>query len=98
MLHGRRARRASASSGATREGTNDFGKRGYLGPNPAQSKRHRYAFRIYALDVCLDLSPDATRVELDISMDGHVLAGCYADRMVPTLMRHTYCSLLGHDR
>jgi Raf kinase inhibitor-like YbhB/YbcL family protein len=65
---------ASASSGAMREGTNDFGRRGYLGPNPPQGERHRYAFRIYALDVCLDLPAHATRVELDISMAGHVLA------------------------
>jgi Raf kinase inhibitor-like YbhB/YbcL family protein len=65
---------ASASSDKMREGTNDFGRRGYFGPNPPYGERHRYAFRIYALDVCLDLSPEATRVELDIAMAGHVLA------------------------
>lgn len=65
---------ASASWEAMCEGTNDFGSRGYLGPNPPQGERHRYVFRIYALDVCVDLPAHATRVELDLAMAGHVLA------------------------
>jgi Raf kinase inhibitor-like YbhB/YbcL family protein len=65
---------ASASSDGIREGTNDFGRRGYLGPNPPRGESHRYAFRIYALDVYLDLASSATRVELDIAMAGHVVA------------------------
>lgn len=65
---------SAAPRAAMREGTNDFGRRGYVGPNPPHGERHRYAFRIYALDVYLDLPSDATRVELDLAMAEHVLA------------------------
>jgi Raf kinase inhibitor-like YbhB/YbcL family protein len=57
----------------TREGTNDWGRTGYGGPCPPVG-RHRYFFKLYALDVVLpDLGqPDKKRLER--AMQGHVLA------------------------
>ena len=53
-------------------GTNDFGKRTWGGPQPPVG-RHRYFFRIYALDIRLD-APGITRLELLAAMKGHILA------------------------
>jgi Raf kinase inhibitor-like YbhB/YbcL family protein len=38
-------------------GTNDFGHRGWNGPNPPVG-RHRYFFKVYALDMVLDAPAD----------------------------------------
>ncbi|WP_224332961.1 YbhB/YbcL family Raf kinase inhibitor-like protein [Haloprofundus halobius] len=56
------------------EGKNDYGELGYGGPNPPD-RRHRYRFRLWALDRELSLVAGATRRELDAAMDGHVLEG-----------------------
>ena len=68
----------------TLEGRNDWGRTGYGGPCPPVG-RHRYFFKLYALDVTLpDLGqPDKARLER--AMKGHVLAqqqlvGTYAKR------------------
>jgi Raf kinase inhibitor-like YbhB/YbcL family protein len=57
----------------TREGKNDWGRTGYGAPCPPIG-RHRYFFKLYALDAVLpDLGkPDKRRLEQ--SMEGHVLA------------------------
>ena len=57
----------------TLEGSNDWGRTGYGGPCPPIG-RHRYFFKLYALDVVLpDLgTPDKKRLER--AMKGHVLA------------------------
>jgi Raf kinase inhibitor-like YbhB/YbcL family protein len=57
----------------TREGTNDWNRTGYGGPCPPIG-RHRYYFRLYALDVALGDRGQLTRAALDESMAGHVLA------------------------
>ena len=57
----------------TLQGRNDFGRLGYGGPCPPGGT-HRYFFRLYALDVRLDLPPGARRGELMRAMRGHVLA------------------------
>lgn len=56
------------------QGTNDFRKTGYGGPCPPKGKPHRYFFRLYALDIPLNLKPQATRSELETAMLGHILA------------------------
>ena len=61
-------------SGA-KQGKNDFGNVGYGGPAPPRGKPHRYFFRLYALDVELDLSPGASRAQLEHAMKGHLLSG-----------------------
>jgi Raf kinase inhibitor-like YbhB/YbcL family protein len=60
-------------SGA-RQGRNDFRKIGYNGPCPPPGTTHRYFFRLYALDVKVELAPGATRQAIDAAMRGHILA------------------------
>jgi Raf kinase inhibitor-like YbhB/YbcL family protein len=61
------------ASGA-RQGVNDFGNIGYGGPMPPPGPAHRYYFKLYALDVALDLDAGATKVALLKAMEGHILA------------------------
>jgi hypothetical protein len=56
------------------EGRNDFGRSGYGGPCPPRGNPHHYFFRVYALDLLLDLPPGATRKQLDAAMDRHILS------------------------
>lgn len=60
-------------SGA-KQGKNDFGNIGYGGPAPPRGKAHRYFFKLFALDVALDLPSGATRAQLEGAMKGHILA------------------------
>ncbi len=57
-----------------RNGKNDFGRLGYGGPCPPLGDPHRYFFKLYALDIELELESGATREELLNTMDGHILA------------------------
>jgi len=57
----------------TREGKNDFGKLGYGGPCPPIG-RHRYFFKLYALDTVLgDLGKGATKADVEKAMKGHII-------------------------
>lgn len=56
------------------QGRNSFGRIGYGGPCPPHSTTHRYYFKIYALDVKLNLSGSLSKSELEKAMDGHILA------------------------
>ena len=53
-------------------GTNDVGERAWTGPNPPIG-RHRYFFRVFALDIELD-GQGMTKPELLAAIKGHVLA------------------------
>jgi len=64
-------REGSLPKGAV-QGTNDFGKRRYNGPCPP-SGRHRYVFRLYALDAAVDPGVGATKARLEAAMKGHIL-------------------------
>jgi hypothetical protein len=68
----------------TLEGRNDWGRTGYGGPCPPIG-RHRYFFKLYALDVVLpDLGqPDKPRLER--AMKGHILA---KHELVGTYAKH----------
>jgi Raf kinase inhibitor-like YbhB/YbcL family protein len=55
------------------QGKNDMGKLGYAGPCPTTG-RHRYFFRLYALDIALAGLHDPSKADLDDAMNGHVLA------------------------
>lgn len=68
----------------TREGLNDWHRRGWDGPSPPVG-RHRYVFRLHALDVRLPALAAPTAAALRHAMHGHVLAtaelvGTYARR------------------
>ena len=54
------------------QGKNSTGKLGYTGPCPPSGK-HRYFFRLYALDSDLPLSPGASEKEVRAAMRGHIL-------------------------
>jgi Raf kinase inhibitor-like YbhB/YbcL family protein len=59
---------------APREGRNDFGASGYRGPCPPPGRgRHRYVFRLYALDAEPELAAGAAKPELEEAIAGHVL-------------------------
>jgi Raf kinase inhibitor-like YbhB/YbcL family protein len=57
----------------THHGVTGFAKVGYGGPCPP-SGVHRYYFRIYALDIVLNLKSGTTRKQLDEAMKEHILA------------------------
>jgi Raf kinase inhibitor-like YbhB/YbcL family protein len=60
-------------SNGSLHGENSFGRLDYGGPCPP-SGTHRYFFKLYALDVVLDLEPGATKETLLQAMEGHILA------------------------
>jgi hypothetical protein len=57
----------------TREGRNDWNRTGYGGPCPPIG-RHRYFFKLYALDTVLPDLGTPTKAELEAAMRGHILA------------------------
>lgn len=58
-----------------KEGLNDFDRPEYGGPCPPKGHgRHRYFFTLKALDIpTLGLPPDASRSDVEIATQGHVL-------------------------
>ncbi|PWT70729.1 MAG: YbhB/YbcL family Raf kinase inhibitor-like protein [Bacteroidetes bacterium] len=59
---------------AKEQGNNGRNKIGYTGPCPP-SGRHRYFFKIYALDCLVDLPQGSTKHDLLKEMKDHILAG-----------------------
>jgi len=57
----------------TRQGVNDWKRTGYRGPCPPVG-RHRYFFKLYALDTELSDLGEANKAKLEQAMRGHVLA------------------------
>lgn len=57
------------------QGLTDFGIRKYGGPCPPQGHGvHNYYFKLYALDIELDIGGDANKEEVEQAMEGHVLS------------------------
>jgi Raf kinase inhibitor-like YbhB/YbcL family protein len=56
----------------TREGLNDWKRTGYNGPCPPIG-RHRYFFKLYALDTVLPDLKQPKKADLERAMKGHVL-------------------------
>jgi len=56
-----------------KQGLNDFKRLGYGGPCPPPGKPHRYFFKLYALDVLLDLKPGSTKKEVERAMADHII-------------------------
>lgn len=63
---------ASALPPSTRQGLNDWKRTGYSGPCPPIG-RHRYFFKLYALDTVLPDLGAPTKAQLEQAMQGHVL-------------------------
>lgn len=62
-----------AGAAGAEEGSNDYGGRGYGGPNPPD-RTHTYRFELLALDAELDLPPDAGADDVREAAVGHVVA------------------------
>jgi len=62
----------SGLPGGAEQGTNDFKTRTYGGPCPPIG-RHRYFFKLYALDTDLASLKDAKKPDLEKAMEGHIL-------------------------
>ena len=56
------------------QGINDYHRNGYDGPCPPPGKKHRYFFKIFALDTRLELDSSARKEDLVEAMQGHILA------------------------
>lgn len=57
----------------SRHGKNSWGRLGYGGPCPPRGK-HRYFFKLYALDAPFDLASGVDKGQLLQAMEGHILA------------------------
>jgi Raf kinase inhibitor-like YbhB/YbcL family protein len=68
----------------TGQGLNDWGRTGYGGPCPPIG-RHRYFFKLYALDTPLDDLGQPTKADLERAMAGHILAKA---RLMGTYQKH----------
>jgi Raf kinase inhibitor-like YbhB/YbcL family protein len=79
---GQLAEGAAAPAGA-KEGPNDWGRTGWGGPCPPIG-RHRYFFKLYALDTVLGLV-GAEKAQLDAAMRGHVVAEA---KLIGTYQKH----------
>ncbi|SCZ49386.1 YbhB/YbcL family Raf kinase inhibitor-like protein [Thiohalomonas denitrificans] len=58
--------------GNTKVGINDWQRTGYGGPCPPIG-RHRYFFKLYALDIELEGLNEPTKSDLEKAMQGHIL-------------------------
>ncbi|PIQ69432.1 MAG: YbhB/YbcL family Raf kinase inhibitor-like protein [Candidatus Tagabacteria bacterium CG_4_10_14_0_2_um_filter_40_13] len=57
-----------------KEGRNDFGEEKYGGPCPPRNARpHRYVFKLYALNIALDLHSSSEKHKVEQAMEGHIL-------------------------
>ena len=63
------------------EGQTDFEENHYGGPAPPD-KRHIYVFKLYALNIKLDLSQNSNKTDVENAMENHILA--------ETVLRGTY--------
>ncbi|HTK03814.1 MAG TPA: YbhB/YbcL family Raf kinase inhibitor-like protein [Alphaproteobacteria bacterium] len=54
------------------EGTNDFGELKYMGP--CSTEKHKYYFKVYALDTLLSLDEGAKKSEIETAMQKHIIA------------------------
>ena len=61
----------NSTAGGT-EGVNDFGKIGYGGMCPHKGN-HRYQFKLYALDVKLNLPKGSSKEEVENAIEGHII-------------------------
>jgi Raf kinase inhibitor-like YbhB/YbcL family protein len=58
---------------ASHQGKNGAGKNEYQGPCPPEGQTHNYHFKVYALDIMLDLEDGSTKSEVEKAMEGHII-------------------------
>jgi Raf kinase inhibitor-like YbhB/YbcL family protein len=54
------------------QGKNTSGRLGYQGPCPPD-REHRYFFKLYALDIKLNLPEGSSKKEVEQAMEGHII-------------------------
>ncbi|MFZ0492225.1 MAG: YbhB/YbcL family Raf kinase inhibitor-like protein, partial [Acidimicrobiia bacterium] len=54
------------------QGRNSWGRNDYGGPCPPTGT-HRYFFKVYALDVALNMSSDSTKKTVEMAMQEHII-------------------------
>lgn len=54
------------------QGLNSSGQSGYISPCPPNGEHH-YIFKLYALDLEINLSPNSGKSELEQAMEGHII-------------------------
>jgi Raf kinase inhibitor-like YbhB/YbcL family protein len=64
----------SSTIAEAKQGVNDFKNPGYGGPCPPAGKSHRYFFKLFALDITLQLPPGASRKDVEAAITKHVLS------------------------
>ena len=79
------ASQSSMLPAGTRSGLNDWTRTGYGGPCPPIG-RHRYFFKLYALDCQLPSLHEPTKGQLEAAMESHILEKA---EMVGTYMKST---------
>ena len=72
--------------GGAKHGTNDWGKQTYGGPCPPIG-RHRYFFKLYALDTTLDGLKNPTKAQIEKAMEEHLVD--YAELVATYQKRNT---------
>jgi len=75
---------AAALPAGTLEGLNDWKRTGYGGPCPPIG-RHRYFFKLYALDTVLPDLKRPSKARLEEAMKGHILTQA---ELIGTYQRH----------
>lgn len=63
----------SEGAKVSKQGKNHFRELRYRGPCPPKGPAHRYFFKVYALDVALDLPEGISKKQLEEAMEGHIL-------------------------
>ena len=56
------------------EGKNSFGKIQYQGPCPPPLETHRYFFKLYALNILLDVQAGTDKENIEKAMKEHIIA------------------------
>jgi Raf kinase inhibitor-like YbhB/YbcL family protein len=56
------------------QGKNGFGDSIYRGPCPPRGPAHRYFFRLFAVDMIIELPAGASRNEVEKAIKGHIIA------------------------
>lgn len=64
--------RAASLSNGIKQGVTDFGQPGYGGPCPPSGK-HRYFFKLYALDTMLTISGRVNKSDIEKAIKSHIL-------------------------
>lgn len=64
----------SEGASVPKQGTNGFRETRYRGPCPPPGKPHHYFFKLYALDILLDLPEGSRKAAVEGAMKGHILS------------------------